>query len=410
VNTLPTPTPADPSAEAASITTPTRFGSAAYALAWLPLTALFVAALVANGVPVGQAVRNAVANFLPEALLGLVLVRLPRRFPRGGARSPRFLAALFVTFVAFVAAASAGWLALYRLDAWVFSESWRFASAIRAMPWRLVIDALLFAALLGLAFAWKNAADSRALAAQVARSEALRARAELEALRSQLNPHFILNTFHALVGWVRRDPDVAETAIERLGDLLRRGLRIQRDHLDEVTLRDEWSFAESYLELERLRLGERLRVNFAATPETLGAIVPTFVLQTLVENAVIHAIAPRATGGSITVRAARTAGRDMDRLVLQVEDAVEGAEPPWRESLALVLGTAGVSAGGPSSPNRGPSDHRGVGLSLLRERLVALYDGSAHLKLEHRAGVGTVATIELPFRSLPEGHLDFEDS
>jgi LytS/YehU family sensor histidine kinase len=328
-----------------------------------------------------MAVRNAVANFLPEAVFGLLLFRLPRRLPWGGAFGARFFGGLLASFVGFVAAATIGWLALFRLDAWLFAETWRVASAIRALPWRLVIDALLFGALVGLAYAWENAAASRALAARVARAEALRAGAELEALRSQLNPHFILNTFHALVGWVRRDPDVAAEALERLGDLLRRSLRIQRERLDEATLRDEWSFVESYLELERLRLGDRLRVSFAAPEDTLDSFLPTFALQTLVENAVIHAIAPRAAGGQIEVRVERAA----DRLVLRVEDSTEGPRAP--------------------RPDEAPSDRRGVGLSLLRERLAALYEGDARLSID-AAVTGTVATLALPFRALPDGFRD----
>jgi hypothetical protein len=384
MTTTASPLPGSESAAAHPTRQPTPSARLGYALAWLPLLALFGAALMANGATPGMAARNAIANFLPEAVLGLLLFRLPRRLPWSGAFGARFFAGLFASFAGFVAAATIGWLTLYRLDAWLFSETWRVASAIRALPWRLVIDALLFGALVGLAYAWENAAASRALAARVARADALRARAELEALRSQLNPHFILNTFHALVGWVRRDPDVAEEALERLGDLLRRSLRIQRERLDEATLRDEWSFVESYLELERLRLGDRLRVSFVAPEDTLDAILPTFALQTLVENAVIHAIAPRAAGGQLEVRV----GRAADRLVLQVEDSTEGPRAP--------------------RPDDAASDRRGVGLSLLRERLAALYEGNGRLSVAS-AITGTVATVELPFRALPRGARDADE-
>ncbi len=149
---------------------------------------------------------------------------------------------------------------------------------------------------------------------------------KLEALRSQLNPHFILNTFHALIGLVRREPAVAEAALERLGDLLRYSLRIQRESLDEMTLRDEWSFVQSYLDLERLRLGDRLRVSFEAAAATLDCLVPSFALQTLVENAIRHAIAPRAEGGHLAVSAHQVDGR----LRIEVEDDGPGdsAQPP----------------------------------------------------------------------------------
>jgi LytS/YehU family sensor histidine kinase len=192
-------------------------------------------------------------------------------------------------------------------------------------------------------------------------------------MRSQLNPHFILNTFHALVGLVRRDPAVAEAALEQLGDLLRYSLRIQREGLDEVTLRDEWAFVQSYLDLERLRLEDRLRVTFEAAPETLDCIVPSFALQTLVENSIRHAIAPRAAGGRLAI----TARQAKDRLIVRVEDNGPGEAPPP------------------------PGENHGVGLRLLRERLAALYGERARLDLETAPG-GVAAVLDLPARHVLE--------
>src|SRR5207244_6635195 len=101
-----------------------------------------------------------------------------------------------------------------------------------------------------------------------------------------------------------------------LGGVLRYALRVQSQGLDEVRLREEWEFVDRYLSLERLRLGDRLRSRLEAEEGLLDAIVPAFSLQPLVENAVRHAIAPRAEGGSIVV----SARRDGSRLVLAVED------------------------------------------------------------------------------------------
>ena len=100
-----------------------------------------------------------------------------------------------------------------------------------------------------------------------------------------------------MIGLVRREPALAETALERLGGLLHYGLRLHRSEVDEVRLADEWAFVEGYLELEKLRLGDRLRLTLEAAPESLDCLVPPFALQPLVENAVNHAIAPRAGGG-----------------------------------------------------------------------------------------------------------------
>ncbi len=360
-----------------------RAGWWGYAVAWLPWLTIYLAAFIANGVPPGLAVRNAVANVLPGALLGVLVLRLARRLPwpvGPGLQKPRFFAVHGGLLVAFVVASAAGWAALVGLDALAFNGSFRVQLNPRVVPFRVLNDLLIYGTLAGLSYAWHNAAASREQAARAtrsealrARAEALRARAELESLRSQLNPHFILNTLHALVGLVRREPAVAEEALERLGDLLRYGLRIQHEGLDEVTLREEWSFVQAYLDLERLRLGDRLRVRFEAESGTLECRVPSFALQTLVENAVRHAIAPRAEGGHLAVRVRQLAGR----VRIQVEDEGPGTvAPPRGESL-------------------------GLGLRLLRERLAALYGHQASLDLQVAAG-GVCAVLEIPERSSPE--------
>src|SRR5207253_8312795 len=131
----------------------------------------------------------------------------------------------------------------------------------------------------GIAYALRNAHELAEQAERAARAEALRAQASLEAMRSQLNPHFILNTFHSLVGLVRRDPTAAENALERLGDLLRYSLRIQREGIDEIPLGEECQFVESYLEIERLRLADRLCVRVDTPESTRQILVPAFAIQ-----------------------------------------------------------------------------------------------------------------------------------
>lgn len=345
-----------------------------YAAAWLPFFTIYLAAFVANGVPLGDAVRNAVANVLPDALLGLAVIGLPRRIPWPGERRARFFLRHAALLAAFVAASAAGWMALVGLDSLVFDGVLRLRIAPRVVPFRVLNDLLIYCALAGLSYARHNAAALREQALRANRADALRARAELEAMRSQLNPHFILNTLHALLGLVRRDPSVAEDALERLGDLLRYGLRIHREGIDEVILRDEASFVRSYLDLERLRLGDRLRVSFDAPEAALDGLVPAFALQTLVENAIRHAIAPRPEGGTLGVRAERENGR----LRVAVEDD------------------------GPGVGGAAPGEAPGLGLRLLRERLAALHGGDASLEISSRPAGGTRALLDLPARGLRE--------
>jgi sensor histidine kinase YesM len=236
------------------------------------------------------------------------------------------------------------------------------------VAWQAVIGALIYVAIAGGAYAWQNAQRVREETARASQADALRARAELQALRSQLNPHFLLNTLHAALGLVRRDPALAERALERLGEVLHYGLRMHRESLDEVTLADEWAFVRSYLEIESLRLEERLQLRLEADPEAMQALVPPFVLQPLVENAILHAVAPRKAGGLVAI----TARRRGDHLQLEVCDD------------------------GPGMPSAIPASGAGLGLRLLRERLALLYAGTASLSLEPTESGGLRATIDLP--------------
>jgi hypothetical protein len=334
---------------------------------------MYAAALLANRLPAGLAIRNAVANLLPDALLGLAVLRLPSPLKWPDAKKGRFFAAHAGLLVAFVVAAAAGWVALIAVDSLLFTGRPDVHINYRIVPFRILNDVLIYCTLAGVAYAWRNAEAVREQAERAAKAEALRARAALEAMRSQLNPHFILNTFHALVGLVRREPAVAEAALERLGDLLRYSLRVQRDGIDEVPLREECAFVESYLELERLRLAERLRVSIEIPPATLEHLVPTFAVQILVENAIRHAIAPRAAGGSLSIRAQESEGR----LHITVQDE------------------------GVGEPAEAESEGSRMGLRLLQERLAALYGTEATLTLRS-SDAGTCAALEFPARRLSE--------
>jgi sensor histidine kinase YesM len=347
-----------------------------YALASFSYLAIYLGGLIAYGAPPGLALRNAFAIVVPAALLGLAIPRLPARLHALEDRRAAFLAAHLGFLLAFLAASAAGWMTLVALDQLLATGTLGVHLNPRILPWKIMIDALIYCLLAGLSYAWFNAAASREQAARAARAETLRVKAELEAMRSQLNPHFIFNTYHALVGLVRRRPAVAEEALERLGDLLRYSLRIQREKLDEVALRDEWSFVRGYLELERLRLGDRLRLSLQAANPALDCLVPSFAVQTLVENAIRHAIAPRAAGGQLALSAREVDGR----LRIEVQDDGPGA----------------------AGARPAEADGHGLGLKLLQQRLAALYDGQASLVLYPTAAGGTCAVLELAARHVGE--------
>ncbi len=351
-----------------------------YPAAWLALLTIYSAAFITNGIALGFALRNALANLLPEALLGLLVLRLPSAVRWQATRKGRFFAAHLGLLIAFLVLSVAGWGLLVSLDSLIFTGRVTPLN-FRFLAFMLFNDVLIYGTLAGVAYAWHNA-DA------MAKAEALRARASLEAMRSQLNPHFILNTFHALVGLVRRDPAVAESALERLGDLLRYSLRVHRDGIDEVPLRDEYALVESYLELERLRLADRLRITTDLSPSTLEDLVPTFAVQILVENAVRHAIAPRAAGGHLEIRATESGGR----LHITVKDDGNGA--PAESHIEARLESSRVEGSR-------------IGLRLLQERLAALYGTEATLTLQSSA-TETSAELALPVRRAADGEREDE--
>jgi two-component sensor histidine kinase len=343
-----------------------------YVGVWLPCFALYAAGIAAAGAPAAVAIRSALATVLPWAGIGLLVPRAARALPWPEEGRTRVFLAHVALGLAFVVLTTAAWFGLLVAERFMVAGAGAVSFNLRVIPWQLLNGTLVYAALVSVAYARQNAARVREQSARAARAELLRANAELAALRSQLNPHFILNTLHTLIGLVRREPALAERAIERMGDLLRYGLRLHREAIDEVTLREEWNFVCSYLELERLRLGDRLRLRLDAEEAAMECLVPAFVLQPLVENAIRHAIAPRAGGGQLDVQARLMAGT----LRLEVADDGSGVS-----SIALDGG-------------------QGLGLRLLEERLDALYAKAAHLRLRP-GSPGLRAEIELPLRLSP---------
>jgi len=191
------------------------------------------------------------------------------------------------------------------------------------------------------------------------------AEARLQALRMQLQPHFLFNTLNAIATLVHENPNAADDMIASLSDFLR--LTLERGDQPEQSLRDELLFIDRYLAIERIRFGERLVVHQDIDPATLDLRLPALILQPLVENAVRHGLEPRPGPGILTL-AARRDGPD---LVLCVAD-----------------NGVGIAAEGPS--------REGVGLSNTRARLRELYGSGATLQPLKTAGGGTTWEVRLP--------------
>jgi signal transduction histidine kinase len=222
----------------------------------------------------------------------------------------------------------------------------------------------LFLVGLAHALAYRREAERRAL--DSAHLETRLVEAQLQALQRQLHPHFLFNTLNAIAGLMRTDVDAADRMMDRLGDLLR--MTLHTSNIQEVPLKEELELLQKYLDIEQVRFGDRLSVVMTIDPETLDALVPNFLLQPLVENAVRHGIAPHSRSGRLAIHA----DRDGERLTIRIVDNGDGV-PPHRLTLL----------------------NQGVGLANTRARLDHLYRGNHSLVFSNADG-GFCATLSLP--------------
>jgi two-component system LytT family sensor kinase len=195
------------------------------------------------------------------------------------------------------------------------------------------------------------------------------AEARIDALRRQLDPHFLFNTLNAIASLVERDPRGVRRMIARLGDLLRHSF--EGGDAPEVPLRRELALLGLYVDIVRVRFQDRLTVDIAVDDDVLDALVPTFILQPLVENSVKHGVEKRTEGGRIVVEGAR----DGDTLVLRVRD----------DGGAAAADTLNAPTG------------RGVGVRNTRARLQQLYGSAQRFTLARDGDRGVVAEIRLPY-------------
>lgn len=201
----------------------------------------------------------------------------------------------------------------------------------------------------------------------MARLQTQLARAELVALRANLQPHFLFNALHSVGALVRaRDDDGAIRVIAELSDLLR--AQLKRDAPDEVPLRDELAFVERYLSIEQVRFRDRLRVRWEIAPDTTNAIIPRLLLQPLAENAIRHGIGRSSTAGLVIIASVR--------------------HDDWLEIT--------VTDDGPGPAENG--DNEGLGLATARARLQHIYGPKADVTLSRAEAGGGIAMARLPFR------------
>jgi two-component system LytT family sensor kinase len=191
--------------------------------------------------------------------------------------------------------------------------------------------------------------------------------ARLDALTSQINPHFLFNTLNSVASLIRIDQETARQLIFKLSTILRRLLRKQEAF---TPLREELAFIDDYLSIEVVRFGEKLRIVKEIDPQTLGALVPSMLLQPIVENSIKHGLSPKIDGGTIWLRSALRGGR----LQLELEDDGVGIAP---EAMPDIF-------------------QRGIGVSNVHERLRVLFGNEFLMVIHHRPGGGTQVRIQIP--------------
>lgn len=223
-------------------------------------------------------------------------------------------------------------------------------------------NVLVYAMVAGLYHAWR-----------ATRLEMQLVQARLDALVGQLQPHFLFNTLHTISAFVLEDPKQANRMITRLSELLRQSFNRERGPL--VTLEEELELLDHYVAIQEARFGDRLRVTFRVDPRAASAVVPTLLLQPLVENAIRHGVVPNGNVAEISIVAAR----EGDRLHLEVRDNGPGLN--------------GSSGGG------------GLGLANTRARLQELYGTSHRFALTNASDPGgALAVIDIPYSDHARDH------
>lgn len=333
------------------------------AAASLAVIAVFIPVYRMQSLSWLQATAAAALFVLPCVILSWVVWRWLMR-----PREPVSPVHILAMHTAVAAAFSASWTIVFSSVVYLVRPDDILAFMRGGAVWQFVWGLLIYGVLAQAARTQKRLRE-RELAA---------VGAELQALRAQLNPHFLFNTLHSLMQLTREDPVATERALERFGELMRYVLSAGREAISDVALEDELGFVRNYLELERLRLGDRLRVIEDINPETLELAVPPLLLQPLVENAIRHGLAPRREGGTIRVKARA----DETKLVIEVGDDGQGAEPGACHS----------------------SD--GLGLKVAARQLKARFPTSGALEIETAPHAGFTARLSMPLRVPMRGSLE----
>lgn len=311
-------------------------------------------------------------SWLPWALATPLVLRLGRQYPPEQWRRFATWGTHLVAF-ATIGLAFAAWAAALEelLNPWAlvpgpdpFAHLWLDKFYNGLLSYLILYGAILLVS---------HLLDSRERLAlqqtEAARLNEQLSKAQLDALRRQIEPHFLFNTLNAIAGLVRENRnDAAVSMIAGLSDFLRRVL--EDSNRQQVPLGDELEFVQKYLEIQKVRFAERLQVSVDVASELFSAQVPSLILQPMVENAVKHGIAKRVRGGAIRIAAFRCNG----------------------------MLTLNVYNDGPSLPAGWEKTHSGIGISNVRTRLQSLYGDAFELHMKNRDPDGVEVSVSVPFK------------
>jgi two-component system, LytTR family, sensor kinase len=311
------------------------------------------------------------ASWIPWALATPLVIGLARRYEVLRNMTFRATVAHLAAFATITLVAQT-WFAVLQVvfNPWgyprqpTFADTWRTSLLFQALTYLIV-----YALILTVTYVMDSRDRMARHTMETARLSGELSKSQLAALRQQIEPHFMFNTLHSITGLVRdHENDAAVSMIVGLSEFLRRAL--QDSHRSQVTLEEEVEYLQRYLDIQKVRFGERLQVKVDIPAELLRAQVPNLLLQPLVENAIKHGIARRAAGGTVRVAGAHLNGK----LCLSVYND------------------------GPDSHLDGQATHTGVGISNLRTRLHILHGNESELRLNHKETGAVEVVVSLPLK------------
>ena len=315
-------------------------------------------------------------SWMPWMLATPLVLRLGRRYPAAQWRHASTWVAHLAACVG-IGLTYAGWLALWEswLNPWAltpgpepFSQLW-----LHKFSGGLLSHVILYGVILLVGHVLDSQKKLALQQTETARLNEQLSKAQLNALRRQIEPHFLFNTLNAIAGLVREERnDAAVSMIAGLSDFLRRV--VADSDRQQVPLGEELEFTQKYLDIQKVRFAERLQFSVDVPAELLSAQIPSLILQPMVENAIKHGIAKRTQGGAIRIAASRSNGT----LTLRVYND------------------------GPSLPAVGDANPSGIGILNVRTRLQSLYGDGFDLSLRNHKPSGVEASVSVPFVSTTE--------